>query len=106
MIDRSAISPPEPSRPALRTSHWYSARFITNRFSVPANVLARLGAGFLAPGLPVAAEISLAVALRDRTFGEYVASRDPVSGIVYLGMLALPAVMPLALARVTSASHA
>ena len=82
-----------------------SARFITNRFSLPANVLARLGAGFLALGLLVAAEVLLAVALQDRTLGEYVAGRDPVSGMVYLAMLALFAVMPFVLARVKSASH-
>ena len=82
-----------------------SARFITRRFALPANVLARLGAGFLALGLLAAAEALLAVALQDRTLGEYIASRDPVSGIVYLAMLALLAVMPLVLSRVTSASH-
>ena len=82
-----------------------SARFITKRFSLPANALPRLGAGFLALGLLVAAEVVLAVALQDRTLGEYVASRDPVSGIVYLAMLALFAVMPLVLAPVTSASR-
>jgi hypothetical protein len=82
-----------------------SARFITNRFSLPTNVLARLGAGFLALGLLVAAEVLLAVALQDRTLGEYFASRDPVSGMVYLAMLALFAVMPFVLARVKSASH-
>ncbi|MCK7494493.1 MAG: hypothetical protein MZW92_27450 [Comamonadaceae bacterium] len=43
----------------------------------------------------VAAEVLLAVVLQDRTLGEYVASRDPVSGSVYLAMLALFAVMPL-----------
>lgn len=82
-----------------------SARLIIRRFSLSANALARLGAGFLALGLLVAAEVLLAVALQDRTFGEYVASRDPVSGIVYLAMLALFAAMPLVLARVTSAPH-
>ncbi len=82
-----------------------SARFITKHFNLPANVLARLGAGFLALGLLVAAEVLLAVVLQDRTLGEFVASRDPVSGIVYLAMLALFAVMPLVLARVGSASH-
>jgi hypothetical protein len=81
-----------------------SARFITNRFNLPANVLARMGAGFLALALLVAAEVLLAIALQDRTLGEYVASRDPVSSIVYLAMLVLFAVMPLVLARV-SASH-
>jgi hypothetical protein len=82
-----------------------SARFIIRRFSLPANVLARLAAGFVALGLLVAAEALLAVALQDRTLGEYVASRDPVSGSVYLAMLALFAVMPLVLARTTSSCH-
>ena len=82
-----------------------SARFIIRRFSLRANVLAPLGAGFLALGLLVAAEVLLAVAHQNRTLGEYVASRDPVSGMVYLAMLALFAVMPLVLARVTSAPH-
>lgn len=82
-----------------------SARFITNRFSLPANALVRLGAGFFALGLLVAAEVLLAVAFQDRTLGEYVASRDPVSGIVYLAMLVLFAVMPLVLARVTLTAH-
>lgn len=80
-----------------------SARFITKRFALPANLLARLGAGFIALGLLVAAEILLSVAFQDRTLGEYVASRDPVSGIVYLAMLVLFAVMPFVLTRVASA---
>jgi hypothetical protein len=82
-----------------------SARFITNRFSLPTNVLARLGVGFLPLGLLVAAEVLLTVALQDRPLGEYVAGRDPVSGMVYLAMLALFAVMPFVLARIKSASH-
>jgi hypothetical protein len=83
-----------------------SARFIINRFSLPAHVLARMGSGFLALGLLVAAEVLLAVALQDRTLGEYVASRDPVSGSVYLAMLLLFTLMPAILARVTSTNHA
>jgi hypothetical protein len=82
-----------------------SARFITNRFTLPVNLLPRLGAGFLALGLLVAAEVLLAVALQNRTIGEYVASRDPVSGSVYLAMLVLFAVMPLVLTRVALASR-
>jgi hypothetical protein len=83
-----------------------SARFINRRFALPAAVRARVGAGFLALGLLVAAEVLLAVALQHRTLGEYVASRDPVSGIVYLAMLALFAVMPLVLTRFESGSRA
>lgn len=82
-----------------------SARLTIRHFGLPANVLARLGAGFLALGLLVAAEVLLAVALQARTLGEYVASRDSVSGIVCLAMLALFAVMPLVLARVTPPPH-
>lgn len=82
-----------------------SARFIVRRFSLPGDTAARLGAGFLALALLLAAEVLLAVALQERTLGEYVASRDPVSGTVYLAMLALFAVMPLVLARVGSVSH-
>ena len=81
-----------------------SARFIVRRFFLPPDVRTRLGAGLLALGLLLAAEVLLAVVLQDRTLGEYVASRDPVSGTVYLAMLALFAVMPLVLARVASAS--
>jgi len=82
-----------------------SARFITKRFSLPANALPRLGAGFLALGLLVAAEVVLAVSLQDRMLAEYVASRDPVSGSVYLAMLALFAVMPFVIARLASSSN-
>lgn len=82
-----------------------SAQFIIRRFSLAANVLAGLGAGFLALGLLVAAEVLLAVVLQDQTLAEYVASRDPVSGIVYLAMLLLFAWMPVVLSRVESASH-
>ena len=83
-----------------------AARFITRRFSLPADALPRLGAGFLALGLLVAAEVVLALSLQDRTLAEYVASRDPVSGSVYLAMLALFAVMPLVIARLAGSCTA
>ncbi len=72
-----------------------AARFITQRFALPATVWVRLSTGFLALALLIAAELLLAVALQDRSLGEYVSSRDPVSGTVYLAMLALFAAMPL-----------
>ena len=76
-----------------------AARFITKRFALPATVLVRLSTGFLALGLLIAAELLLAVALQDRSLGEYMSSRDPVSGSVYLAMLALVAAMPLVITR-------
>ena len=50
--------------------------------------------GFLALALAVGAELGLAVALQSRTLGEYLASRDRVSGSVYLAMLVVFALMP------------
>jgi hypothetical protein len=82
-----------------------SARLIIWRFRLPVSAMVRLGAGCLALGLLVGAEVLLAVAIQERTLGEYVASRDPVSGGVYLAMLVLFAVMPLVLARLPSASR-
>ncbi len=76
-----------------------AARFITKRFALPATVIVRLTTGFLALGLLITAELLLAVALQDRSLGEYVSSRDPVSGSVYLAMLALFAAMPLVITR-------
>ena len=76
-----------------------AARFITQRFALPATVPVRLGAGLLALALLIAAERLLAVALQDRSLGDYVSSRDPVSGSVYLLMLVLFAAMPLLISR-------
>lgn len=51
--------------------------------------------GFIALTMLVLAEFLLAVAMAGRGVGTYIASRDPVSGSVYLGMLVLFAVMPV-----------
>jgi hypothetical protein len=76
-----------------------SARLVTKRFALPATASIRLGAGVLALGLLVAAELVLTVLLQDQPLREYIASRDPVSGSVYLAMLGVFAAMPLLLAR-------
>jgi hypothetical protein len=77
-----------------------AARFIAKRFALPPRTSVRLAAGLLALGLSLLAEVLLAAVLQDRSVGEYIASRDPVSGSVYLAMLVLFALMPLILARV------
>lgn len=76
-----------------------AAKLVTRRFAVPFSVAARLGTGLLALGLLIAAELLLAVVLQDRSLADYVASRDVVSGSVYLAMLALFAVMPALIGR-------
>jgi len=77
-----------------------SARFIARRFALPVATSARLTVGLLALGLLLAAEFLLAAAIQDRSFGEYIESRDPVSGTIYLAMLVLFALMPFIIARV------
>jgi hypothetical protein len=72
----------------------FAARFVIRRFTVPPSIAARLGTGLFALALLLAAELLLAVALQDRALADYVASRDPVSGSVYLAMLVLLALMP------------
>jgi hypothetical protein len=76
----------------------FSARFVVKRFAVAPTIGPRLATGVIALVLLLAAELLLAVALQGRSVGQYIASRDPVSGSVYLGMLALFAAMPLMLA--------
>lgn len=50
--------------------------------------------GSVALVLLVTSELVLAVVLAGRSIGEYLASRDPMSGSVYLVMLVIYAVMP------------
>lgn len=77
----------------------FAARCVVRRFGVPADAMARLGVGLVALGLSIAAELLLAVAINGRSVGQYIASRDPVSGSVYLLLLLVFALLPLALAR-------
>ena len=76
-----------------------SARFVVRRFALPPTASVRLKVGFLALALAVCAELLLAAALQGQSVRAYIASRDPVSGSVYLAMLGLFALMPLILAR-------
>ena len=76
-----------------------SARFVVRRFALPPTASVRLKVGFLALALAVCAELLLAAALQGQSVRAYIASRDPVSGSVYLAMLGLFALMPWLLAR-------
>ncbi|QTR53713.1 hypothetical protein [Thiothrix unzii] len=50
--------------------------------------------GFTALALSVSAELVLAVVLQSQSLAEYLASRDKISGSVYLVMLVVFALMP------------
>ena len=59
----------------------------------------RLRIGLIALGFLLVAELTMVLGWQRLTIREYVASRDPVAGTVYLVMLVIFAVMPLLVAR-------
>jgi len=76
-----------------------AARWIVRRLPVPSTTSGRLGMGCVALGLLLVAEFTLVLWLRGLTIGEYLATRDPVSGTIYYMMLGVFAIMPLLVAR-------
>jgi hypothetical protein len=76
-----------------------AARHVVRQFDLPASLPVRLQVGLTALALSVLAELLLAMALQGRSLVAFIASRDPVSGSVYLVMLLLFALMPAILAR-------
>lgn len=80
--------------PFMFAAIYWTAGYVVRRY---AGDISRRGwavVGLLALALLVAAEFVLAVILAERSVGEYIAARDPVSGSVYLFGLLLFAVMP------------
>lgn len=76
-----------------------AARWVVRRLALSSTSSKRLGVGIIALGLLLVVEFSLVLWLRGLTFHDYLASRDPVAGTVYIVMLGLFAIMPLLVAR-------
>lgn len=76
-----------------------AARLVNRKFLDGLRITGRLRAGLVALALLAAAELLLALSLTDSSIEAYLASRDPVSGSVYLLMLILFALMPAVLGR-------
>jgi hypothetical protein len=77
----------------------FAARWIVRGLAMPPTPSKRLGVGFVALGLLLVAEFTLVLWLRSLTIDEYLATRDPVAGTVYIVMLGVVAIMPLLVAR-------
>lgn len=73
---------------------FFAAGLILRRFPDICSPGRALAAGVLGLTLLVAAELALAVALQSRSLFEFLASRDKISGSVYLALLLVFAVMP------------
>lgn len=76
-----------------------AAHWVVRRLTVPPAPSKRLTVGVIALALLLVTELTLVLSLRGLSIAEYVATRDPVSGTVYLVMLIVFAVMPLIVAR-------
>jgi len=75
-----------------------AARSVVRRFAIAPMIVTRLVMGVVALALLLLAELGMVVIVRHQTLSDYVASRDPVSGSVYIGLLCLFALMPAILA--------
>jgi len=76
-----------------------AARWIVRRFTlITADARCWITGGF-ALMLTFAAELLLAVVIAGRSVGAYLASRDPVSGSVYVALLVVFAAMPCLVVR-------
>jgi hypothetical protein len=80
--------------PIMATVIFLAAGYILRHFPAICQPSRSLMAGVLALVLSVAAELALATVLQDRTLAEFLASRDKVSGSVYIALLLVFAVMP------------
>jgi hypothetical protein len=86
--------------PFMFTAIVWSARHVIRRFGLQdSSTPSLLATGALALVLLASAELMLAAVLQSRSIADYIASRDPVSGSVYLVMLVLFALMPLIMGR-------
>jgi hypothetical protein len=78
----------------------FAARWIVRRLGPDTTPSDGVIVGSVALGLLLSCESGVVLWLRGLNIAEYVASRDPVAGAVYLVLLALFAVMPLVVAHV------
>jgi hypothetical protein len=87
--------------PLMLVATVLAALWVVRWLAVPPGWWMRLGMGLVALGCLLLAEVSVVLQLRGMSIAEYIANRDPISGIVYLLMLALFGLMPWLITRRT-----
>ena len=80
--------------PLMLVASFLAARWVVRRFQISRGARRRLPVGLIALLLLLVAEVLVVVLIRGLSLEEYIASRDPVAGAVYLGALAIFALMP------------
>jgi hypothetical protein len=85
--------------PLMSIATILAARWTVRRFGVASFPNESLVIGLIALGFLLVAELSVVLGLRGLSLAEYIESRDPVSGAVYVLMLGAFALMPWLVAR-------
>lgn len=80
--------------PAMLVAVIVIARWVGRRWCRSLVPSARLGVGFLTVGMVLAADLVVGVGLRGMSVVEVFMNRDPVTGPIYYGLLAITAVSP------------
>ena len=80
--------------PLMFLAIYFASRFVRRKYVQYTDSVGLIAIGVIALLLLVGAELLVAVLLAGRGIGEYISSRDPVSGSVYLLMLLVFAAMP------------
>ncbi|MBR9909453.1 MAG: hypothetical protein GYB33_03760 [Gammaproteobacteria bacterium] len=80
--------------PFMALAIYFAASYVVRKFSLPARAAVRWWVGALALLFMLTAELLLAVIMQEQSLADYAASRDPVSGSVYIAMLLLFAAAP------------
>lgn len=79
--------------PVMLVVIFFASRHVVRRFALN-SPQASLAVGLLGLLLLLAAELLVTVTIQQRSLAEYIASRDPISGSVYLASLLLYTVLP------------
>lgn len=86
-------------QPIVLAAMFLAARVTVTRFKLSKNDSTPVFVGLLALTFMVVAEVTVVVLLRRVAISEYISSRDPVSGSVYLVMLLIFGLMPWLVTR-------
>lgn len=85
--------------PLMFMAIFFASRYVLRRYGLKTDMVGVIAMGVIALLLLAGSELLLAVLLTGWEVTEYIASRDKISGSVYLAMLILFAAMPWLQAR-------
>ncbi|MDE2427160.1 MAG: hypothetical protein KGM99_00430 [Burkholderiales bacterium] len=88
--------------PLMGIAMFIAARWVVRHFALPADAGLRLQTGGLALAFMIIAELALAALLSGQNPVQYVATRDAVSGSVYLFFLLFFGLLPWLLHKTTA----